>query len=129
MIHQSMIICICNKLLKAAGYPAAFLHTCERVCQNDIPFCFCIAEITFLIMKGVIIMFVRTCDLTKEDRKKVSEMTGKTMLWILEGRSIWYIAEQLKLKPREVEENIDETLYIFRQKVGRWRFFKILFRK
>ena len=74
-------------------------------------------------------MFVRTCDLTKEDKKKVSEMTGKTMLWILEGRSIWYMAEQLKLKPREVEENIDETLYIFRQKVGRWRFFKILFRK
>lgn len=74
-------------------------------------------------------MFKKTFLLTEKEKHQVSEMTGKTILWILEGRSIAYMAEQLGLDPRQVEYNIDETLYTFRKQVGRWRFFKTLFRK
>lgn len=74
-------------------------------------------------------MFIRTFMLTEEDKRKVSEMSGKIMLWILEGRSTWYMAEKLNLNPYEVEANIDETLYTYMKKVGRWRYIKTLFRK
>lgn len=51
------------------------------------------------------------------------------MLWNLEGRSIWYITNELHLKPYEVESNIDEMLCILRKRVGNKRFLKTLFRK
>lgn len=59
----------------------------------------------------------------------VSEMNGKVILWILEGRSIGYMSEQLHLKPHEIEANIDELMYILRKHVGKRRFFKTLFVK
>lgn len=73
--------------------------------------------------------FVKTCQMTKEDRRKVSEMTGKIMLWMLEKRSVGYMADKLKIDPWYVEKNIDETLYTLRNQVGRWRYFKMLFIK
>ena len=74
-------------------------------------------------------MFKRTFMLTDEEKRKVSEMTGKIMRWILEGRSKVYMAEQLKLDPWQVDHNIDETLYTLRKQIGRWRYLKILFMK
>lgn len=74
-------------------------------------------------------MFKRTLGLTEEEKHKVSEMTGNIMLWILEGRSIGYMSEKLNLQPWQVNCNIDEMLYTLRKKVGRRRFFKILFIK
>lgn len=73
--------------------------------------------------------FKNTSLLTEKEKQEVSDMTGKIMLWILEGRSIAYMAEQLKLSPWQVEKNIDETLHNFRKQVGRLRFIKILFMK
>ena len=34
--------------------------------------------------------------LTEDEKNQVSEMTGKTMLWILEGRDIDYMSKNLK---------------------------------
>lgn len=79
--------------------------------------------------KGVDYMFKRTFMLTESDKRKVSEMSGKIMLWILEGRSIGYMSEKLNLPPWQIEHNIDAILYTYMRKVGRWRYFKILFRK
>lgn len=74
-------------------------------------------------------IFKRTFMLNEEDKKQVSEMCGKIVLWILEGRGVGYMSEQLRLKPHEVEANINELLYILRKQVGKRRFFKTLFMK
>lgn len=74
-------------------------------------------------------MFVKPLMLNEDQRKDVSEMFGKIMLWNLEGRSIRYMANELHLKPYEVKSNIDEMLYILRKQVGNKRFLKTLFRK
>lgn len=74
-------------------------------------------------------MFIRRAILTKEQKQQVSEMTGKIMLWILEGRSRIYMANQLNLDLWELEQNIDETLYAFKKEIGWKRYLKILFRK
>ena len=74
-------------------------------------------------------MFVKTFMLTEEQKRKVGEMHGKILFWILEGRSIVYMAKQLKLSPREIEENIDQTLYTLRKQVGIKRYIQILFWK
>ena len=66
--------------------------------------------------------------LTDKDKCKIGEMHGKILQWILEGRDTAYMAEHLGLEnPMQVEYNINETLYIYMRRVGRWRFFKTLF--
>ena len=74
-------------------------------------------------------MFKRTFGLTEEEKRKVSEMCGDIMLWMLEGRSIGYMSEKLNLPPWQVEANIDEMLYTLRKQVGKRRFLKTLFIK
>lgn len=74
-------------------------------------------------------MFIRTATLNDRQRREVSEMSGKIMLWILEGRSTLYMAKQLNLSIWEVEQNIDETLYVYMRQVGKRRFLRTLFRK
>ena len=73
--------------------------------------------------------FKRTFALTDEEKLKVSEMSGKIMLYILEGRSIGYMSEKLNLPPWQIEANIDEMLYTLRKQVGKRRFLKTLFNK
>lgn len=51
------------------------------------------------------------------------------MLWILNGESIGYMADKLKLHPSQVEYNIDEMLYVLRRQVGKRRYLKMLFQK
>ena len=74
-------------------------------------------------------MFIRTFELTEEGKRKVSDMCGDMMLWMLEGRSIGYMSEKLNLPPWQVEANIDEMLYILQKQVGKRRFLKTLFIK
>lgn len=74
-------------------------------------------------------IFKRTSLLTNDEKKKVSDMTGKIMLHILEGRNIRYMSEKLNLHPFEIEYNIDEALYTLRRQVGLKRYLKILFFK
>lgn len=73
--------------------------------------------------------FKRHYELSEEDKKQVSQMDGKVMLWILEGRSMDYISKNLKLSPWQVQRNLDETLYTLKRYVGLKRFIKILFWK
>lgn len=71
--------------------------------------------------------FKHTFLLTDEEKKQVSEMDGKIMLWILEGRSLVYMAEKLHLQPWQVVQNVDEMLYTLKRQIGWKRYLKILF--
>lgn len=74
-------------------------------------------------------IFKRTFLLNDDEKQQVAEMSGKIMLWILEGRSIGYMSDRLNLSPQEIEANIGEILYILRKYVGRNRYFKTFFVK
>ena len=74
-------------------------------------------------------MFVKTCDLTDEDKRIISDNTGKIMLGILNNKTSVCIADQINIQPNELEWNIDEILYTFKKRVGIWRYLKILFIK
>lgn len=73
--------------------------------------------------------FKETFMLSNEEKKQLSEMNGKIILWILEGRSVGYMSAMLHLSPQQIESNIDETLFILKKQVGKRRFFKILLAK
>lgn len=73
--------------------------------------------------------FKETFMLNNEEKKQVSEMSGKIILWILEGRSVGYMSEMLRLSPQQIESNIDEMLFILKKHIGKRRFFKILLAK
>lgn len=74
-------------------------------------------------------MFKRTFMLTADEKRKVADMSGKLMLWMLEGRSIGYMSDNLKLAPWQIEATINEMLYVLRKQVGIKRFIKTLFYK
>ena len=59
--------------------------------------------------------FKQTFMLNNEERKKISEMSGKILMWILEGRSIGYMSEMLHLSPKEIEHNIDEMMFLYNE--------------
>lgn len=66
--------------------------------------------------------------LTKpEEKTQFSEMGGKIMLWILEGRTIGYMADNLHLHPTAVNQIIADMSYVLMRQVGRKRFIKALF--
>lgn len=73
--------------------------------------------------------FKQTFMLNDDEKKQVSEMSGKIILWILEGRSIGYMSEMLNLSPWQIESNINGMLFTLMRQVGKRRFFKILFMK
>lgn len=73
--------------------------------------------------------FKKNIELTEKDKKQISEMTGQTHLWILEGRHIYDIADRLKLEPGEVIENVFETIYGFMKLIGFKNYLKIWFYK
>lgn len=54
------------------------------------------------------VIFKRNFELTDEHKRKISEMSGKIMIWLIEGRSICYMAEQLNMEPWQVKRNIAE---------------------
>lgn len=64
--------------------------------------------------------------LTDEEKKQVSEMSGKLVTWISEGRPTDYMAKQLHLNPLQVEQNINEMMYTLKKRVGFKRFLGIL---
>ena len=73
--------------------------------------------------------FKQTFLLNHEEKKQISEMSGKIILWILEGRDIGYMSEKLHLSPQQIETNINEMLFTLKEHVGKRRFFKILLAK
>lgn len=92
---------------------------------------FFFANFAIYVMKGSdsMIIFKPSVDLTEKDKQQISEMSGKIVLWILEGRSNAYMADQLHLHPQQFNHNVDQLLYDLRKHVGIWRFIKILFKK
>lgn len=64
-----------------------------------------------------------------EHREEISKLSGKLMLWIIEGRNTAYMAEQLNLSVGQVETDIDEMIYTLRKRVGNKRFIKNLLLK
>ena len=73
--------------------------------------------------------FKRTFLLSNEEKIQVSEMCGKIILYVLEGRSIGYMSKMLNLRPCEIQTNINEMLYILLKQVGKREFLKTLFMK
>lgn len=73
--------------------------------------------------------FKQTFMLTEDEKRKVAEMNGKILKWMMEGRSVKYMAQQLKLTPQQVEHNINEMLYDLKKQVGIKKFIKTLFVK
>lgn len=67
--------------------------------------------------------------LDEEEKKYISELCGKIMLYVLEGRSIAYMSDELNLHPAAVTNNIDEMLYCLMKQVGRKKSLEMLFRK
>lgn len=67
--------------------------------------------------------------MTAEEKKRHVEVVGTTVQMVEEGRGTWQIAEKLRLHPYQVEENIDEILYILRKRLGLKRFIKSIFIK
>lgn len=74
-------------------------------------------------------MFKHIFTMTEEEKRTLSEMNGKILLWITEGRHIGYMSEKLNMHPYQIEHNIDEMLYVLLKQVGVRRFIKTLFRK
>lgn len=75
------------------------------------------------------VYFKPTSKLTDEEKRMVSDMVGKLQLYILEGRSIVYMAKQTHLSIYEVEENLFETAYQFIKQIGWRKFIKLLIYK
>lgn len=73
--------------------------------------------------------FKRTCELTDEEIFVVSDMTGKMMRWVQEGKSIDYMAEKLNLEPHLVKNNIFEAIYDFKKVIGWKLYLKLWFHK
>lgn len=74
--------------------------------------------------------FKRILELTNEEKREVSDMTGKIQLCVLEGDSLAMLAKQLNLHPRMIKHNMCETIYEFSHEVGLWNYVKwLMFRR
>ena len=74
-------------------------------------------------------MLKHVFSMTKEEKQKFIEVNGKTILYLVERRSLFDIANKLDLKPWQVDHNIDELLYELRKSLGWKRYIKALFIK
>ena len=67
--------------------------------------------------------------ISEEEKIQVSEMCGKIILYVMEGRGISYMSDELNLHPGEVVSIINEMLYILMKQVGKRQSLKTLFMK
>lgn len=67
--------------------------------------------------------------MTEEERQKAAMMIGDMVLMLQEGYGESHISEKYKLHPYQVRENILEVLFVLRNHVGKWTYFKELFTK
>lgn len=65
----------------------------------------------------------------EKQKQRFVDITGKTVLYLAEGRSLYDMAERLDLEPSQVDHNIDELLYELRKSLGWKRYIKALFIK
>ena len=68
-------------------------------------------------------------NMTEKEKQRFIDITGKTVLYLAEGRSLYDMAKRLDLEPGQVHRNIDELLYELRKSLGWKRYIKALFIK
>ena len=68
-------------------------------------------------------------NMTEEEKKKYVNTMGVIMLNIAERKSIYQMADEVKLDAYQVNHNIDEMLYTLRKSLGWRRYLKALFMK
>ena len=74
-------------------------------------------------------MLKQVFSMTEEEKQKFIEVNGKTILYLVEQRSLFDMANKLNLEPWQVDHNIDELLYELRKSLGWKRYIKALFIK
>ena len=74
-------------------------------------------------------MLKQVFSMTEEEKQKFIEVNGKTILYLVEQRSLFDMAKKLDLEPWLVDHNIDELLYELRKSLGWKRYIKALFIK
>lgn len=74
-------------------------------------------------------MLKQVFSMTEEEKQKFIEVNGKTILYLVEQRSLFDMAKKLDLEPWQVDHNIDELLYDLRKSLGWKRYIKALFIK
>ena len=74
-------------------------------------------------------MLKQVFSMTEEEKQKFIEVHGKTILYLVEQRSLFDMAKKLDLEPWQVDHNIDELLYELRKSLGWKRYIKALFIK
>ena len=74
-------------------------------------------------------MLKQVFSMTEEEKQKFIEVNGKTILYLVEQRSLFDMAKKLDLEPWQVGHNIDELLYELRKSLGWKRYIKALFIK
>ena len=77
----------------------------------------------------VIFMLKQVFSMNEEEKQKFIEVNGKTILYLVEKRSLFDMAKKLDLEPWQVDHNIDELLYELRKSLGWKRYIKALFIK
>lgn len=68
-------------------------------------------------------------NMTEEEKQRFIDVNGKTILYLVERRSLFDMAERLNLESWQIDHNIDELLYELRKSLGRKRYIKALFIK
>lgn len=74
-------------------------------------------------------MLKQVFSMTEEEKQKFIEVNGKTILYLVEQRSLFDMAKKLDLEPWQVDHNIDELLCELRKSLGWKRYIKALFIK
>ena len=69
------------------------------------------------------------CEMSEEEKQRFVEVSGKTVLYVVERRSLFDMAKKLDLDPWQVDHNIDELLYELRRSLGWKRYLRALFIK
>lgn len=74
-------------------------------------------------------MLHQVFNLTEKGKQKFVDTNGKIILYLVERRSLLYMAEQLNLEPWQVNHDIDEMLCELRKSLGWKRYIKALFNR
>lgn len=74
-------------------------------------------------------MLKEVINMTEEEKQRFIDVNGKTILYLVERRSLFDMAERLNLEAWQIDHNIDELLYELRKSLGWKRYIKALFIK
>lgn len=74
-------------------------------------------------------MLKEVINMTEEEKQRFIDVNGKTILYLVERRSLFDMAGRLNLEAWQIDHNIDELLYELRKSLGWKRYIKALFIK